>query len=62
MSVIVRETRSGLIKVLTKGADSILIPMLANGQVELITKTESFLKTFAQDGLRTLIVCERIIP
>jgi len=62
MSVVVRETRNGVIKVLTKGADSILLTMLANNQIELKTKTESFLKAFAQDGLRTLIVCERIIP
>lgn len=58
MSVVVRSPE-GKVLVMTKGADSIILPRLRKGQDELIAKTSEFLSGYAQDGLRTLIVAER---
>lgn len=49
------------IKVLTKGADSLLSKRLAVGEVNktVMDVTRSYLQNFAKDGLRTLLMCER---
>ncbi|KAL7680373.1 putative P-type ATPase, HAD-like superfamily [Plasmopara halstedii] len=47
---------------LTKGADSMLFPRLApmsTNNVAIRQSTEKHLETFAQDGLRTLVVCSK---
>ena len=44
---------------MTKGADSHIIPRLAEGQDELIKTTERYLQTYAEDGLRTLILAQK---
>ena len=55
MSVIVR-TPEDQIVIMTKGADSHIVPRLMNGQQDIITKTHEFLEDFANEGLRTLIL------
>ena len=60
MSVVVREP-NGKIMIYTKGADSIIIPRLKEGQQELIDVTQSFLDEYANEGLRTLLVGQREI-
>ena len=60
MSVIVKDP-SGKIIIMTKGADSIIIPRLRPGQDKLIDKTQEFLTQYANAGLRTLILAEREI-
>ena len=59
MSIIVKDEQTKKIMVLTKGADSIIIPRLKSGQEELISKTNRFLLSYANEGLRTLLVAEK---
>jgi len=59
MSVIVREEGTGKILMLTKGADSVIIPLLTKG-----TDTSSLqmsLDDFAVEGLRTLVLAQRYV-
>lgn len=52
------------IKVLTKGADSVIFPLLSRDfdpDQSLKEKTIKDLKYFAKDGLRTLLLCEKTI-
>lgn len=55
MSIIVQDPE-GKIIIMTKGADSHIIPRLAPGQDDLIEKTNEFLQDYSKDGLRTLIL------
>eukprot|EP01087_Luapelamoeba_hula_P011161 TRINITY_DN3003_c0_g1_i1.p1 TRINITY_DN3003_c0_g1~~TRINITY_DN3003_c0_g1_i1.p1 ORF type:complete len:1289 (-),score=252.87 TRINITY_DN3003_c0_g1_i1:164-4030(-) len=61
MSVIVR-TPDGEIKLLSKGADSVMFERLASGQDELKAKSSADLDSFSQNGLRTLVYAEKTIP
>lgn len=60
MSVIVK-TPDDKIMCLTKGADSIILPRLREGQDDLISTTEGFLDEYAKLGLRTLLLAQREI-
>lgn len=62
MTVIVKEP-NGQIKVLCKGADSVLFPLLADTREnhKVKEKTLEHLCQYAKDGLRTLLICERSI-
>jgi magnesium-transporting ATPase (P-type) len=60
MSVIL-ETPEGDIKILCKGADSIILERLRDGQDELINQTNQYLENYAKDGLRTLLLSEKTI-
>jgi phospholipid-transporting ATPase len=62
MSVVVR-TPAGEIKLLTKGADSVILERLgpAAGQRRHHAATVSHLEAFATEGLRTLCLAERIV-
>lgn len=60
MTVVVR-TPDSQILVMTKGADSIMIPRLRSGQKNLIDKTNQYLTEFANEGLRTLILAQKQI-
>ena len=60
MSIIVR-TPDGKIMSLIKGADSILIPLLHAGQDQLIEKISKDLDVYANEGLRTLILAQKVI-
>ncbi len=61
MSVVVRDPK-GTIKVLCKGADSILLPLLSRRtreNIEIENKTNGFLEEYAKEGLRTLLLVEK---
>jgi len=59
MSVVVREPKSGRIRLLSKGADSVMLPLLASGQAEMLRLTEQHLEDHANDGLRTLLLTQK---
>ena len=63
MSVIVKAP-NGEIKVLCKGADSVLTPLLSDSEQcqDIKYQTMDDLYDYAKDGLRTLMICERVIP
>ena len=58
MSVIVKKP-NGKISIMTKGADSIVIPLLHPGQEAEIDKTQEYLTEYANIGLRTLLLAEK---
>ena len=62
MSVIVKAP-NGEIKVLCKGADSVLTPLLIDNEENQDIKYQTMddLYDYAKDGLRTLMICERVI-
>lgn len=55
MSVIVRMP-DGQIQLMSKGADSIMLPRLRPGQEEMIATTEAHMYDYAMEGLRCLVV------
>lgn len=57
MTVIVR-TEQGRIKVLCKGADSIIIPRL-NHTTPFTKQTIHYLDGYSKEGLRTLLIAEK---
>lgn len=68
MSIIVEDLNSHdpvtghhTIYVLTKGADSIIIPRLSREHSPYLTETEAFVDTYAQEGLRTLLLAMKKI-
>ncbi|KAI9216673.1 hypothetical protein BC828DRAFT_409227 [Blastocladiella britannica] len=66
MSVVVRDTASGTIRVYTKGADSALFPRLVDADDRrpgntVQSATVAALEMFATEGLRTLVVASRTI-
>jgi magnesium-transporting ATPase (P-type) len=61
MTVIVRSQQDSTIRVMCKGADSIVLPLLKGGQNALIQKTQDFLDDFSKEGLRTLVLAEKVI-
>ena len=62
MTVVVK-LPDGRIKVMSKGADSIIQERLAETKQdqELMSKTEKYLDTYAGSGLRTLLLAEKEI-
>ena len=63
MTVVVKNPEDNSILVLSKGADSILFPLLKPAvtaeEKRIREDTNNQLRTFAQVGLRTLILCEK---
>lgn len=59
MTVIVK-TPEGRIMVICKGADSIIEKRLKPGQI-FLDKTQDFLEEYANEGLRTLLICYKFI-
>eukprot|EP00672_Neobodo_designis_P006483 CAMPEP_0174878644 /NCGR_PEP_ID=MMETSP1114-20130205/82861_1 /TAXON_ID=312471 /ORGANISM="Neobodo designis, Strain CCAP 1951/1" /LENGTH=2292 /DNA_ID=CAMNT_0016114033 /DNA_START=739 /DNA_END=7617 /DNA_ORIENTATION=- len=59
MSLIVK-CPDGTVKLMTKGADSTMFPRIRNGTD--IVSTEKALKGFGDDGLRTLVLAEKVLP
>jgi phospholipid-transporting ATPase len=55
MSVIIRDTDKK-IKILSKGADTMMLPRLRAGQDALVHKTNKDMRDFAVEGLRCLII------
>lgn len=62
MTVVVRDPK-GIIRVFSKGADSILFPLLKKTREgrEIEHKTNQFLEDYAKEGLRTLLLVEKIM-
>lgn len=59
MTVIVRGP-DGRIRVMCKGADSIILPRLKS-TAQHVKKTESFLDGYSKEGLRTLLIAEKVV-
>lgn len=57
MTVIVR-TPEDRIRIMCKGADSIMFPRL-NKKTPFVGKTQEFLDEFSKEGLRTLVIAEK---
>lgn len=55
MSVVVK-TPEDKIVCMTKGADSVILPLLSQDQDRIIKTTMTFLYNFANEGLRTLLL------
>ena len=63
MTVVVKDPK-GTIKVLCKGADSILLPLLSRRtreSIEVENKSTQFLEDYAKEGLRTLLLVEKVM-
>ena len=63
MSILVRDPDDGLIKLYTKGADSIIIDRLDPNQIDgnLMDQINAFLNQSSTNGLRTLCMAMRVI-
>lgn len=59
MSVIVRNCDTRAITLLCKGADSVMLPLLAPDQDELKARTEQHMIDHSNDGLRTLVIASK---
>jgi len=64
MSVVVENAQTGEIKLLCKGADSIMTPLLAENEANRtnIDQVQKYVDAFAVDGLRTLILASKVLP
>ncbi len=58
MTVVARDLRSGVIHVLTKGAEVAVLPSCVAGRVD---ETARVVDSFAADGLRTLVFAAKTI-
>ena len=61
MSVIVRMPDTNAIILFCKGADSVIYSRLGGGQTDMMRSTETHLEAYAQEGLRTLCVAQRVM-
>ncbi|RYY70360.1 hypothetical protein EON63_22705 [archaeon] len=60
MSVIIRDMDHS-IKILTKGADTVMLPRLRGGQDALVQKTERDMVEFSVEGLRCLYIAQNVL-
>ena len=60
MSVIIRDTDK-VLRLMCKGADTLLIPRLAPGQEKLLARTNADVDQFSQEGLRCLLIGQAVI-
>ena len=63
MTAIVKNDKTGEIKALMKGADSIISARLAKtpDNQKLMATTDEFLSDYAKGGLRTLLIAEKVL-
>eukprot|EP01038_Epipyxis_sp_PR26KG_P007375 gene7375-10046_t len=61
MSVIIRDSTDHQIKILTKGADSVMMERLKPGQDFLVSQTDKDMREFSIEGLRCLVIGVGII-
>lgn len=59
---IIFETDEGDILIMTKGADSVISKRLSEGQQDELDAAEEALEDYGKEGLRTLMLAQRIIP
>jgi len=64
MSVVVEDKQTNVIKVMTKGADSIIADLLSESSKssDVYQKSQKFVNEYATEGLRTLFLAERVVP
>lgn len=60
MSVVVKEPTTGNILLMTKGADSVMVRLLSSSRT-VVDKLEHDLRSFAVEGLRTLVMGQRYL-
>lgn len=60
MTVIVRDEETGKVRVMCKGADSIILPRLTK-TADHVSQTVNFLEGYSKEGLRTLLIAEKEI-
>ena len=65
MTTVFRDLQTKMVRVMCKGADSIILPLLKdpdNEEVQkLSSKTVDFMDNFAREGLRTLLIVEKVL-
>ena len=65
MTTVFKDRQNGQIRVMCKGADSIILPLLKDKDSpavrELSEKTIGFMDNFAREGLRTLLIVEKVM-
>ena len=61
MSVIVKNASDGKIRVMCKGADSIVLARLKDQNSKMVHKTINYLENYSREGLRTLLIAEKEI-
>ena len=61
MSVVVKDPATGVIKLLSKGADNIMLELLSPACAAVRQQTEQHMEDHANDGLRTLVVAEKVL-
>ena len=55
------ETPNGQILCLSKGADSILLPLCQASSDEYHKNTQTFIDDYANEGMRTLVLAQKIL-
>ena len=61
MSIIVSDPATGEVRLLSKGADNIMMQLLDKQAPELRAKTDKDMEAHANDGLRTLVVAHKTL-
>ena len=63
MTVIINDINSdnGMIRLLTKGADIVMYDRLKDKKDKILTLTQSHIQQYAEEGLRCLVVCTKLI-
>ncbi len=61
MSVVVRDTASGEVRLLCKGADTVMLKLLKGGQEKQVEATEKIMEDHSNDGLRCLVVGQKLL-
>jgi len=60
MSVVVRK-QNGDLELYCKGADTVMVPLLKGDQEKLLETTCQHMTHYAKEGLRTLMICKRVL-
>ena len=65
MTSVFKDMQNGDIRVMCKGADSIILPLLKDRETpaiaELCNTTIDYMDNFAKEGLRTLLIAEKVL-
>lgn len=61
MSIIVQNIDTNELILYSKGADSVILPLLTKKEYRIISKTQDYLNEYAKIGLRTLLLAKRTL-
>ena len=61
MSVVVRDTATGAVRLLCKGADTVMMKLLKPGQQAAVEATEQAMEDHSNEGLRCLVVAQKML-